>query len=149
MDLLAEFQRVVSALEAHGIDYALCGGLAVAVHGAPRATRDIDLLVQERDVDAILTAVRPLGFRFQAHPMNFPDGMRIRRVTRIDGRELLTLDLLLVGPATELAWASRSQVTTAGGPVRVISRDALIGMKVAAGRTQDLADVQRLTDVDR
>ncbi len=140
MDLLVEFQRVVGAVEAAGVDYALCGGLAVALHGAPRATRDIDLLVREGDVESVLAALKPLGFTFRAKPMNFADGMRIRRVTRIDGRDLLTVDLILVGPETEEAFEARQIVATEGGRVAV---------KVWAGRPQDLADVQRLADDDR
>jgi hypothetical protein len=42
-DLYEEFKAIVSALEEHRIDYAVCGGLALAVHGLPRATVDIDL----------------------------------------------------------------------------------------------------------
>jgi hypothetical protein len=44
-DLYEEFKSIVSALERANIDYAVCGGLAIAVWGAPRATVDIDLLI--------------------------------------------------------------------------------------------------------
>ena len=43
-DLYEEFKAIVAALGEQGIDYAVCGGLAMAVWGAPRATVDIDLL---------------------------------------------------------------------------------------------------------
>lgn len=149
MDLMDAFVAVVRALDAAGVDHALCGGLALAVHGVPRSTKDIDLLVQEPDVQAALDALAPLGFRFKANPMRFPDGMRIQRVSRIDGRDLLTIDLLLVGEETREAWASRTRVATADGPVSVVSRDALIALKLWAGRPQDLADVARLHEIDR
>ena len=44
-DLYEEFKSIISALEQRGIDYAVCGGLAMAVHGLARATVDIDLLI--------------------------------------------------------------------------------------------------------
>lgn len=49
MDLFAEVVALTAALEAAEVDYAICGGEALAVHGAPRATRDIDLLARETD----------------------------------------------------------------------------------------------------
>jgi hypothetical protein len=53
VDLYAELAALVRGLDAQGIDYALCGGLALAVHGLPRATRDIDILARRVDVDRI------------------------------------------------------------------------------------------------
>lgn len=149
MDLQVEFSRVIGALRDAGIEYAVCGGLAVAIHGAPRATKDIDLLVLEGDLESVLETVRPLGYRFRANLMRFPDGMRIQRVTRIDGRDLMTVDLLLVGEETREAWESRRPVETGEGTVSVIGRDALIALKIWAGRAQDLADVERLSGDDR
>ena len=45
VSILAEFYRVITALEHAEIDYAVCGGIAVAIHGCPRVTNDLDLLV--------------------------------------------------------------------------------------------------------
>lgn len=148
MDLISEFERVIGVL--HGtVDYALCGGLAVAVHGAPRATRDIDLLVREEDVERVMELVEPLGYRFRANPMKFPDGMRLQRVTRIQGRDLVTIDLLLVGEGTREAFESRGRYRMGEVEVWVVEREPLVQMKVLAGRPQDLADVQRLAGDDR
>ena len=56
-DLIAELEQLVDALHADAAEYALCGGLALAVHGHPRATKDIDLLVRaEAVLDAHLEA---------------------------------------------------------------------------------------------
>jgi hypothetical protein len=144
-----EFLAVVGTLEAAGLDYAVVGGFAVAIWGAPRATVDIDLLVRPEDVDPILAAVRPLGYTIEALPMKFQDGVELRRVTRIDGEELATLDLLLVNVNLESVWQSRRQVATDAGRVKVVSREALIRMKASAGRPQDVSDIQRLQDLDR
>jgi hypothetical protein len=43
VDLFQELKNVTAALDAEGIDYALCGGVALAIHGVPRATQDIEL----------------------------------------------------------------------------------------------------------
>lgn len=50
MDLQQELFTVLDALAATGIDHAVCGGFAVAIHGYPRLTRDIDVLIQEADL---------------------------------------------------------------------------------------------------
>jgi hypothetical protein len=53
LDLIAELEALVSALDAEKVEYALCGGLALAVHGYPRATKDIDLLVRADSTERI------------------------------------------------------------------------------------------------
>ena len=149
MDLYAELMALTAALDAAGLEYALAGGLALAVHGAPRATSDIDLLVQRDQVERIVLAVRELGFKFQAIPMRFPDGMTLRRVTKIVDGEALTLDLMLVNDPLASAWASRARYDGDQGALVVVSREALIAMKTWAGRPQDLADIARLQGDDR
>jgi predicted nucleotidyltransferase len=147
--LLEQLRAILAALDHAGIEYALVGGLAVAVWGAPRATQDIDLLVRPESVDAIVTAIEPLGFRFRALPMTFSDGMQLQRVSKIEHGALLTVDLLLVDTNLEPIWESRRQLDVEGTPIWVISREALIQMKIAAGRTRDVQDVERLEEIDR
>ena len=140
---------MVAAFDDAGVAYALVGGLAVAVWGAPRATQDIDLLIRPESVDAAVAAVEPLGYRFRALPMTFRDGMSLQRVSKIDDGALLTLDLLLVNDNLEPVWDSRRRFEVAGSPVWVVSREALIQMKVAAGRPQDALDIENLQEADR
>ena len=149
MNIEVEFKSLIAILEAEKIDYAVVGGFAVAIWGAPRATTDIDLLVRPSDVDQVLGLVRALGYDLEAAPMTFQDGMQIRRVTRIDDAEVLTLDLLLVNANLEDVWKTRSTVLTEAGPVCVVSREGLIRMKIAANRPQDISDVARLREQDR
>ena len=149
MDLFEEFKRVVQALDAAGIDHAVVGALAVAIHGAPRATTDIDLLIERQNLESAVRVAAQLGFTFAALPMKFSDGTEVQRVTRIAGTETLTLDYLLVNESLEPAWKSRVRLATDFGDVTVISRPALIAMKVAAGRPRDLGDVASLEEQDR
>jgi hypothetical protein len=149
MNLFDELVSLVAALDADGVEYALVGGLAVAVWGAPRATQDIDLLVRPEALAAALAAARRSGFDVPARLMTFPDGMRLQRVSRLEGDSLLTLDLMLVDANLEEAWRTRLRLETATGPLWVITREALIAMKVAAGRPQDVADIARLREQDR
>jgi hypothetical protein len=61
LDLLDEFRRILSALDAEGIEYAVCGGLAVAIHVRPRATIDVDLLLPRHEIERARDAIRARG----------------------------------------------------------------------------------------
>ena len=150
MTLYEELRGVLDALDGEGVDYALIGALAVAVWGAPRATKDIDLLVQREDVDKALGAARGRGFTLEASPFEFKDGTELRRVSKMEPPgELLTLDLMIVDKNLRPAWESRTRLSFGGGQVSVVSRDALIAMKALAARPQDAMDIQNLKGIDR
>ena len=68
-DLYEEFKTLISSLDEHCVDYALCGGLAMAVWGAPRATVDIDLLILTEALEEAKAVARGLGFTIEALPM--------------------------------------------------------------------------------
>ncbi len=151
MDLLEQFERVIEALDAAGIAYALCGGLAVNVYGHVRATMDIDLLLRPEAVDRALAALRPIGYDLDAGTLPFdvggPNERAIRRVTRLDDGDFLCVDLVMVTPVFEAVWASRTTVPWRGRKLAVVSREGLLTMKRVAGRTQDQADIERLLEV--
>jgi hypothetical protein len=150
VNLYDELRGVLQALDENGIDYALVGALAVAVWGAPRATRDIDLLVRPEALDPALSAVRGRGFTLEGLPFEFKDGTEMRRVNKLDAQgDLMTLDLVLVDKNLEPVWDSRIRLPFADRHVVVVSRDALIAMKAQAARPQDLMDIQNLKDLDR
>lgn len=147
MDLLNELRALVASLENAGIPYALCGGLAVAVHGRPRATVDIDILVPEVSADAIRALAHGLGFAHEALPMSFSqDRIRIRRLVKLDieAGEPLLLDLVVVTPALEEVWGQRMTVEWEFGSLHVVSPEGLIRMKQLRDSLQDRADIAAL-----
>lgn len=150
MVLLDELRAVLGALDDAGVDYALVGALAVAVWGAPRATKDIDLLVRPEDQERARAALRDRGFTLDALPLEFKDGTSVLRVNKIDpAGDLMTVDLMLVDKNLESTWASRVRLPFGDGQVSVVSREALIGMKARAARPQDVMDIQNLKEGDR
>ena len=147
LDLYDEFNKVVTLLAEHTIDYALCGGLALAVYGIPRATIDIDLLIMPKSLETVVPLVRELGYKKETLPMRFTDrGVEIRRVSKLDhdSGDILMLDLLLVTPAILPVWKSRKEVAWEHGTLWVVSRDGLIALKSLRGSGQDLEDISRL-----
>ncbi|MFI5308751.1 MAG: nucleotidyl transferase AbiEii/AbiGii toxin family protein [Polyangiales bacterium] len=149
MNLFDELVTVVRALDGAGVDYALVGGLAVGVWGAPRATKDIDLLIRSEDLARAKDAARACGYTLEALPMRFTDGMEMRRVNKLVAGQLMSVDFILVDQNLEPAWQSRARRQTEVTPISVVSREALIAMKLAAGRPQDQADVIKLMEQDR
>lgn len=148
LDIEVELERVVDALAQHGVPYALCGGLALAVHGHPRATKDIDLLIQEVDVEPGLRALSAAGYRLRAGPIPLgggtPHPQRLFRATKVAGGAHLTVDLLVVSPSYEEAWASRTSVSWKGRPLWIVTRTGLVPMKSISKRLKDLADIETL-----
>jgi hypothetical protein len=145
-DLLEELKGVIARLDGAAVPYALCGGLAMAVHGYPRATVDIDLLIMNEDLERLDVAIRPLGFDIPARPMTFKGGaVEIRRVSKIlPSGQVLSLDLLLVTPALQQVWDARQAMEWDFGTITVVSRDGLISLKSLRGSGLDQDDIKRL-----
>jgi hypothetical protein len=150
LDLIDELQAIVNALAAADIDYAVCGGLAMAIHGYPRATEDIDLLLRPEDARSVLDLVKGLGFGIPGRPMVFglktATPRRMQRISKLDPEtnELLSLDLIDVNPELEQVWTQRIRFPWGGGEIRVVSQAGLVTMKTIAARPQDLVDIATL-----
>ena len=148
MILSEELVAVINALDKEGIDYAVCGGFAVGLHGYPRMTFDLDLLIQEADVARFEAAVKPLGFDVVAGSFAFrrgtPQETRFWRVSKHDGPDHLVLDALLVTPVFATVWETRQQMRFDAHDVWVVSREGLTTMKTVSGRAKDFADLQNL-----
>jgi len=146
LDLYAELRRIVEALDAAGIPYALAGGLAVSIYTTPRATEDIDLLIARGDLDRAVSALQPAGFRAAGRPMPVAGGrLEIQRLTKIEGTDLLPLDLLIpTDPALTALIADCVSLTLEGQQVQVVGLAALRTLKRLRGSALDRADLEAL-----
>jgi hypothetical protein len=150
VNLVAELHAVSAALARAGLRHAICGGVAVTIHGATRATKDIDILIAPGELPAALEAVRPIGYQFAALPLVFDEGTprerHVQRVSKIEGGEHLVLDFLLERGAFAGLLANPVEVSLPDGPLWVVPREVLVTMKRLAGRHQDLADLEKLEE---
>ncbi|HWO19971.1 MAG TPA: hypothetical protein VNO30_14390 [Kofleriaceae bacterium] len=150
MKLADELHAIVAALRSAGVRHAVCGGVAVGVHLATRAPKDldIDVIVAPDDVGRVLDAVRPLGYRFVAALATFDAGTRRERteqsVVKLEGGGYMRLDILLASASLADALDDPIEVQLPRGPLAVVSRATLIRMKQMAGRAQDLIDLSTL-----
>jgi hypothetical protein len=153
--------ELIAVLDDAGVEYVLIGGLAVGAHGFPRATKDLDIVPapDAANLERLAALLRRVGAQHHGlgdfDPSEFP-------FDPLDPAELATggnfvletqlgrIDIMqwVPGVPGELAYEhlARNAVDTAlgGHRVRVCSRDDLIAMKRAAGRPQDLLDLQEL-----
>jgi hypothetical protein len=146
LDLTHELRGIISALEAAGAVYALVGGLAVSIYSTPRATQDIDLLLAVADVDRVTAVLRDLGFRVAGRPMTVAAGrMEIQRLIKIDGTDLLPVDLLLpLDPQLVSILTTRTEIAWEGTRLWIVTLDGLRTLKRLRGSAQDRADLEAL-----
>lgn len=150
MDILDELKALINKLEEKNIEYALCGGLAMAIYALPRATLDIDILIKPNLLEKISSVTDDLGFTLKAAPMEFHGGkIKIHRVTKIEPAtgENLVLDMLIVTPEIKEAWNNRIKVEWEHGNISVVSPEGLILLKSFRGSGQDQDDIDFLRSI--
>jgi len=144
-----DLETLLDALDGAQVPYAVCGGLALALHGHPRATRDIDLLVPADALPDALTAAAVFAGMSQATRVLLGTRQRqpreVHRVARrVANGDMLRLDLVVVNGDLQEVWDSRITISNGTRTLTVVSRAGLATMKRLAGRTRDLVDVATL-----
>lgn len=143
--LADDFRDCIDALNDHGVAFVLVGGYAVGWHGVVRATGDIDFLYDRSkpNVERLCAALDDFGA-----PPELIDPAFMRRegaVTQL-GQPPLRIDFLasITGVSFADVFAGSHQVELHGQSLRIIGLRELRKNKVATGRPQDLADLDRL-----
>lgn len=150
MEIIEELYKLVDALVQKDIPYAICGGLAVAIHGRPRMTVDIDLVVPSEFIVSVTEAVAQIGFDDVTGWVKLPTSdlgiERLYRINKVMDNEFLTLDLLEADSLKNSILADRQLFQLDTRQLSVLSKSALIRMKQGTGRTQDKLDIEMLND---
>src|SRR6266700_1697945 len=140
-----DFKELLSIFNAHGVKYLIVGGYAVSFHAQPRATKDIDLLIQPdaENAKAVYAALAKFGAPLEGLTAeDFADRGKFFRM----GREPVMIDILpeIDGIDFDRAWDKRVAATIdpeRGLSALFISSEDLVTAKLASGRPQDIADV--------
>jgi hypothetical protein len=145
MKLSSDLREFIGLLTSETVEYVIVGGHAVAWHGYPRFTGDIDFFVRASSENAakILRVLDRFGFGdagLAAGDFVTPD-----KIVQL-GRPPNRIDLLtsISGVSFEDAWGHRISAELDGLVVPMISRDDLVRNKRASGRLKDQDDVQKL-----
>jgi predicted nucleotidyltransferase len=146
--LQADLKEFIELLNSHGVDYILVGGHAVAFHGYPRFTGDIDFLIRITPANGQRLLAVLNDFGFGSLGISDCDLLEPRRVVRL-GYPPNQIDILtsISGVDFDAAWASRIDSTMDGQRVSIIGWNELLRNKRASGRQKDLADVDKLLAV--
>src|ERR1041385_8650325 len=111
MNLTEEFTALVESLQAANVEFAVCGGMAMALHGQPRFTNDVDFLIQAADLPIAVDAATQCGFDDNVESLKLGQQtgriVEIQRVNKFRGEDFLTLDYVLVGPVLKDVWRGR------------------------------------------
>ena len=143
-----DLKELLSIFNAQSVRYLIVGGYAVSFHAQPRATKDIDLLIAPDTENAKALYAALVEFGAPLEGLKLEDFIERDKFFRM-GRAPLMVDILpeIAGVDFDSAWANRVQgiIDPESGLVaHFISRNDLIAAKLAAGRPQDLADVDAL-----
>jgi hypothetical protein len=148
METQPDFRELLALFNVHHVEYLIVGGYALAFHGAPRFTGDLDIFVKPDAVNAqrILTALEAFGFASVGLTPN--DFERPDQVIQL-GVPPVRIDLItsITGVSWDEAWAGRVAGRYGDMPVSFIGREQFITNKRATGRTKDVADLEVLGEV--
>ncbi len=138
--------ELFASLNARDVRYVLIGGLAAVLHGVPRSTLDVDILIESSHDNAtrLLGALKDIGLGTAY--LSSPEEILANTITLFEDQLRVDVFLSIPGVSFEDAWRGRDTRDAAGVPVQLIAINALIKAKRAKGRPKDLEDI---TDLER
>ena len=143
--LSRDFKEFVESLNANGVEYLVVGGYAMAMHGRPRHTGDLDVWIDQRTENANrpIRALRDFGFGDVG--LSVDDFTTPNQVVQ-PGYPPFRIDLLtsIDGIDFQQAWGRRERLEHDGLPINFIGLDDLKANKRASGRPRDIDDLENL-----
>ncbi len=145
MEIQPDFEELLSLFNELKVEFVIVGGYALAFHGAPRFTGDLDILVKPEpdNVSRVVTALQRFGF--ESAGLKAEDFVLPERVVQL-GVPPVRIDIMtsISGVATEQAFAHKVAGKYGNTPIFFIGRDQFIANKRAVGRKTDMADLEAL-----
>jgi hypothetical protein len=140
-----DFAEMLAALSAAGAEFMIVGAHALAAHGRPRATGDLDIWIRSTPENAARVWSALTSFGAPLSEISIAD-LGMPDVVFQIGVAPARIDLLtsLTALKFEDAWTRRQTIEVEGRPLPFLSRQDLIANKTALGRPRDLADIDDL-----
>lgn len=145
MDIGKDFKEFIELLNKHKVEYLVVGGYAVAMHGYPRYTGDIDFWVKPSEENAKKIIAALIEFGFGGYDVSESDFTKKDGVVQL-GYPPNRIDIItgVTGLNFDECYKSKKEVTLAEIPVNFISLFHLRLNKKATGRDQDITDLNNL-----
>ena len=145
MEIIPDFKELFASLNANRVEFLIVGGYALAHHGKPRFTGDLDIYLKPDPENAVRVIKALDDFGFGSADLKPDDFTAANRVIQL-GYSPVRIDLLnsISGVSWAEAFAGRVKGDYGGVEVYYIGREQLIANKRATGRKQDLADLEAL-----
>ncbi len=142
--MLNRLKDVFACFQRHEVRYVVIGGVASILHGVPRATFDLDILIlaKSENVKRLLTALGEAGLGTAS--LTTPDDVLANEITIFKDRVRIDVQTSTPGLSFSDAWRSRETMTYQRQSFFVASKADLIASKRGAGRKIDLEDVRLL-----
>lgn len=140
LDVFASFQR-------HRVRYLVIGGIAAVLHGVPRATFDLDILIEASAENAQQLLDALMEANFATATLIRADELLAHEITIFKDRVRIDVQTSTPGLKFEDAWQKKVTMTYQGQEFYIAAKDDLIASKRAAGRGKDLEDV-RMLEID-
>jgi predicted nucleotidyltransferase len=145
MEVQKDFRELLELFNKHNVEYMIVGGYALAFHGAPRYTGDLDIFIRPDSLNAqrIMRALEDFGF--ESVGLTAADFERQDNVIQL-GVPPVRVDIVtsLTGISWESAFEKRVQARYGDVQVHYIGREQFILNKRSIGRKKDLADIEAL-----
>jgi hypothetical protein len=145
MPLPKDWRAFIESLNSNNVEYLIVGAVALARHGFPRYTGDLDVLIRNTPDNAIRLESALEAFGFGGLGLKATDFVNSYQVIQL-GTAPNRIDLLtsITGVSFDDAWQGRLEGDLGGVPVVFIGRRELIQNKRSTGRAQDRADLELL-----
>ena len=142
--MLNRLKAVFESFQRHEVRYVVIGGIASIIHGVPRATFDLDILIDATPDNAarLLAALLEAGLGTAA--LTTEGDLLANEITIFKDRVRIDVQTSTPGILFEDAWARKNTVAYHGQAFHILSKEDLIQSKRAAGRPVDLEDVRLL-----
>ena len=150
MVLTQDFKEFIDALNKNNVRYLVVGGYAVAFHGHPRYTKDMDVWIHRDPGNAVKVVQALEDFGFASLGITEEDFLASKSIIQL-GYPPNRIDLLtdIEGVAFETCFAAKVLVEVDGTIANFIDLENLKKNKQATGRLQDLADVENLSNTGK
>ena len=142
--MLNRLKGVFKSFQQHDVKYVVIGGIAAVLYGVPRATFDLDILIEATPENAqrLIDALMDAGMGTAA--LTNSDEIMANEITIFKDRVRIDVQLLTPGLQFEKAWSRKQTMQYQGQNFYVVSIEDLIRSKRAAGRDVDLEDIRLL-----